>query len=96
MQNTDEAIKEMKVDGNGDKIQETIKRVFSDGGDINSGAAKRELQAIGFTVSKDGKHYKLVFADNPRYTFIVSATPSDYRSGDNEISKIFRTLFLVN
>lgn len=89
-------LKANKENGNGDKIQETIKRVFSDGGDINSGAAKRELQAIGFTVSKDGKHYKLVFADNPRYTFIVSATPSDYRSGDNEISKIFRTLFLVN
>ncbi len=85
-----------KENGNGDKIQETIKRVFSDGGDINSGAAQRELQTIGFSISKDGKHYKLVFADNPRYTFSVSATPSDYRTGDNEISKIFRTLFLVN
>ena len=89
-------LKANKKNGNGDRIQETIKRVFSNGGDINSGAAKRELQAIGFSVSKDGKHYKLVFADNPRYTFIVSATPSDYRSGENEISKIFRTLFLVN
>ncbi len=89
-------LKANKANGNGGKIQETIRRVLSDGGDINSGAAKRELESIGFSVTKDGKHYKLVFAENPRYSFTVSVTPSDYRTGQNEISEICGKLFLIN
>lgn len=89
-------LKGNKENGTVKKIREAIRRAFSDGGNINSKAAKRELESVGFSISKDGKHYKLVFADNPQYTFTASVTPSDHRTGDNETSEIVRKLFLIN
>lgn len=53
----------------------------------------KELEAIGFTLSEDGKHIKLVFAEDPRYIGTLSKTGSDYRAGDNIAHDLIRLIF---
>ncbi len=49
---------------------------------------RRELEDIGFTISEDGKHYKLTLFDDKKLVFTASKTPSDNRSGLNLSSVI--------
>lgn len=53
----------------------------------------QELKDIGFEISEDGKHYKLTYFGDARYTIALAKTPSDYRSGQNNISIITKTVF---
>lgn len=52
-----------------------------------------QLEDLGFEVSDDGKHLKLTFLGDPRYTFVASKTGSEYRGGRNLVSQINRKLF---
>lgn len=52
-----------------------------------------DLEALGFSLTDDGKHIKMVFRGDPRYTFTMPKTPGDFRSGLNMASQIARTLF---
>ncbi|TAH35201.1 MAG: hypothetical protein EYC70_13260 [Planctomycetota bacterium] len=54
---------------------------------------KRSLEEMGFSVSEDGKHYKLTFQGDDRYTFTLPKTGSDHRGGLNAASDIGRLLF---
>lgn len=54
---------------------------------------RKELESIGFELSDDGKHIKLVFAEDPRYTGTLSKTGSDHRSGDNCAHDFIRDIF---
>lgn len=54
---------------------------------------RRELEAIGFTISEEGKHFKLVFGDDDRYTFSLPKSGSDHRGGLNAASDIGKRLF---
>lgn len=58
-----------------------------------SGAQKRDLESLGFTITKDGGHYKLRYKDDERYMATLAATPSDNRSGDNIALEIIRDMF---
>ena len=58
-----------------------------------SASMKQELINMGFEVSDDGKHYKLVYNGDPRYTIALAKTPGDNRSGDNIIGTISRKVF---
>lgn len=49
---------------------------------------KKELEAMGFVITDDGKHYKLTFHGDERYTVTLGRTPSDNRSGMNSASDI--------
>ncbi|WP_435628577.1 hypothetical protein [Candidatus Ferrigenium straubiae] len=51
------------------------------------------LEDMGFEVSEDGKHIKVVFEGDDRYTFTLSKSGSDYRGGLNAASDISRLLF---
>lgn len=53
----------------------------------------KELQDIGFSLSDDGKHIKMVFGEDPRYTGTLSKTGSDYRAGDNTAHDLIRSIF---
>ena len=53
----------------------------------------RGLEQLGFEVSKDGKHYKLVFQGDDRYTFSLAKSGSDWRGGLNAAGDIARLLF---
>lgn len=53
----------------------------------------KELESIGFSLSDDGKHIKLVFGEDPRYTGTLSKTGSDHRAGDNTAHDLIRSIF---
>lgn len=56
-------------------------------------AISKELQEIGFTLSEAGKHIKLVFGEDARYTGTLSKTGSDHRAGDNTAHDLIRSIF---
>jgi len=53
----------------------------------------KELQNIGFSLSDDGKHIKMVFGEDSRYTGTLSKTGSDHRAGDNTAHDLIRLIF---
>lgn len=55
-----------------------------------TGTMRKSLQDMGFTVTDDGKHYKLVFYGDSRYTFTLGKTPSDNRAGINNVKGIVK------
>ncbi|QZS45181.1 hypothetical protein K2F51_06335 [Streptococcus mutans OMZ175] len=54
---------------------------------------RQELQKLGFKITDDGKHYKLVYYEDNRYTFTIAKTPSDSRAGKNNVSIISKKVF---
>ncbi len=50
------------------------------------------LQEMGFEVSEEGKHFKLVFQGDDRYTFTLPKSGSDHRGGLNAAGDIGRLL----
>ncbi|KFL36718.1 hypothetical protein N788_03665 [Arenimonas donghaensis DSM 18148 = HO3-R19] len=52
-----------------------------------------ELIRLGFSLSEDGKHFKIVYHGDPRYMFVLPKTSSDYRAGRNAASDITGILF---
>jgi hypothetical protein len=54
---------------------------------------KRGLEEMGFAITEEGKHYKLVFQDDDRYTFTLPKSGSDHRGGLNAAGDIGRLLF---
>ncbi|MFO1318556.1 MAG: hypothetical protein U1F52_02985 [Burkholderiales bacterium] len=55
--------------------------------------SKRTLEEMGFELSDDGKHYKIVFQGDDRYSFSLPKSGSDHRGGLNAASDIGRLLF---
>ena len=51
------------------------------------------LTELGFSISEDGKHYKLTYMDDDRYTFALPKSGSDYRGGLNAASDISKRVF---
>ncbi len=72
--------------------REKIKRLLTNYSGLN-GKLKHELKQLGFTVTEDGKHYKLTYFDDNRYTITMAKTPSDGRAGKNNVSEINKKLF---
>lgn len=54
---------------------------------------RQALINIGFTLTEDGTHYKLVFMNDGRYTFSTSKTSSDVRAGKNFVRDVANLLF---
>lgn len=75
-----------------EKNRERIKNVLRGYNSMDS-KTKRELEQIGFTISDDGKHHKLVYKNDSRYTFTLAKSGSDYRGGLNAAGDICRLLF---
>ena len=57
------------------------------------GKTRKTLEGMGFSISEDGKHYKLIFQNDDRYTFPLAKSGSDYRGGLNAASDIAKRLF---
>ena len=71
-----------------DQMRETLKgyRGMTD-------PIRKQLQEIGFTfIEKAGKHYKMIYGDDPRYVCTLACTPSDTRSGENSAAAFCRRL----
>ena len=57
-----------------------------------TGALRQFLEGIGFTLSDGGKHYKLTYYHDPRYTVILAKTGSDHREGMNLAAQIIKKM----
>jgi hypothetical protein len=58
-----------------------------------SASMRKELERSGFVISEDGKHYKLVFRGDDRYSCVLPKTGSDHRGGLNAFAEIKSRLF---
>jgi hypothetical protein len=54
---------------------------------------KKGLGDLGFEVESDGKHHKLIFQGDDRYTFTLPKSGSDHRGGLNAANDISRLFF---
>lgn len=53
----------------------------------------RQLKEIGFSANDESKHWKLVYSEDPRYTYVLPKTGSDHRGSLNAISDISKIIF---
>ena len=59
-----------------------------------SESLKHDLEALGLTITGEGKHYKITLADDPRYLVTIPKTPGDSaRGGANAVSLINKIMF---
>lgn len=80
-----------KIIGNGKEMLEVIKTIFADGEEL-SARELAELKRVGFEITSDNTHYKLVYKGS-KYWFSLAKTSSDKkRSGKNLTSDITKTL----
>lgn len=77
--------------GNGKKILEGVKNILSKKDKLGEREIS-ELKRIGFELKSESNHYKFIYRDNEKYTFIVSKTPSDFRGNKNKVQKIINEL----
>ena len=59
----------------------------------NKSTEKDALKELGFSIADEGKHIKLTWADDSRYTITVSKSPSDNRGLRNCASDALKLLF---
>lgn len=85
-------IEHNKVDDISQKFKDKIKESLRNSNGLDA-KIRRELADIGFTISDDGKHHKLLFMGDDRYTFALQKTGSDFRGGLNAAGDICRLLF---
>ena len=57
-----------------------------------SDATRRGLMELGFTITDEGKHYRLIYYGDGRYKTTVSKTASDYREGNNIALTILKNM----
>ena len=81
-------LKENELTGEGKELFNRIKNILYRNKNITE-SDEQDLRRLGFTVTKrTNGHYKLVFQDDPRYTFTLSGTASDGHSMKNAYAEI--------
>lgn len=78
--------------GDRDEILDRLKEVLRPYTSMTA-SVRAELEAIGFVIYEEGRHYKLLFQDDTRYPFILPKTGSDWRGGLNAFSDLKKKLF---
>lgn len=58
-----------------------------------SNRTRKSLEDMGFSIEDDGKHHKLTYRGDDRYTYSLSKSSSDHRAGLNAASDIGKRLF---
>ena len=72
--------------------REALKRLLRDYKSMDR-ETRKGLETLGFVITEDGKHYKLVYMQDDRYTFPIAKTGSDNRGGLNSVSDIGKRVF---
>ena len=80
-----------QISGNADKLQAEIKSLFRTYRDMDT-PTRNALLKLGFDISEDGKHHKMIFQGDGRYIFTLPKTSSDHRAGKNIASDINNAL----
>lgn len=78
--------------GEAAELRERLKELLR-GYRIMDKKVRRSLEDMGFDLTDDGKHHKLTFLGDERYTFTLPKTGSDHRGGLNAAAGIARLLF---
>lgn len=68
-----------------------IKRLLKGYSNLST-SLKHDLEEFGFSVASEGKHYKLTYFQDPRYTIIMAKSCSDTRAGNNLAAEIIRKM----
>lgn len=87
----EDVIKHNKYNKTVHQKHEEIKRILKGFKKVTP-RMKKDLEDLGFTLTEDGKHYKMTYGDG-RYTTSLAKTPSDSRSGGNMASDISNQMF---
>lgn len=77
--------------GEPEAMRNTLKKLLRDYRGLDT-RVRSALQEMGFGILEDGKHYKIVFQGDDRYTFTMPKSGSDWRGGLNLASDIARLL----
>lgn len=75
----------------GEERRRQVKGLFKGYTNMNN-SIRQGLSELGFSITEDGKHYKVRYNDDSRYMVTISKTASDHRSGDNSSSKICKIM----
>ncbi len=78
--------------GEGERIEKCIRDALQNCENLGK-QQRRQLEEVGFAITDDGRHLKLVFRGDDRYTFAMARTGSDYRGMKNWISDTTKRLF---
>lgn len=78
--------------GIAEKNREKLKDILREFREMTA-KLRKSLEDIGFSISDNGKHFKLVFQGDDRYTFSLPKSGSDHRGGLNAASDISKRLF---
>ena len=77
--------------GEAEAMRNRLKTLLRDFRGLDS-RVRSALQDMGFEISEDGKHHKIVFQGDDRYTFTIPKSGSDHRGGLNLAGDISRLL----
>jgi hypothetical protein len=77
---------------NAENFRKELKQLLRDYRRMDA-RTRRGLEAIGFSIEEEGKHHKLTFGDDDRYTFTLSKSGGDHRGGLNAAGDISKRLF---
>ncbi|HEU4952524.1 MAG TPA: hypothetical protein VFT46_11270 [Holophagaceae bacterium] len=78
--------------GNQEELELALKQVLSNWDGLTS-RSRRSLEDLEYMIIEDGKHVKILFFGDSRYTATLPKTPSDFRSGRNCFSDARRVFF---
>lgn len=81
-----------KLDDNACAYREQLKELLRGFSKLDQ-KVRRGLEDLGFSIADEGKHYKVTFQGDDRYTFTLPKSGSDHRGGLNAASDIGRLLF---
>ena len=71
---------------------EELKRILN-GYDRMTSRVRQQLMDLGFEITDDGKHYKVIYYGDRRYNSALSKTPSDVRTGKNSAQELIKKVF---
>ncbi len=71
----------------GEQRAQQIKRIFKTYTGM-SGPIRQQLKELGFEITEEGKHYKLIYFGDERYWATLGKTPGDHKNGKNLSSEI--------
>lgn len=73
-----------------DRIRAAVSQIIRDWG--AKATQLSELAKMGFNITKGKNHYKMRWFGSSYYK-TISASPSDYRTGNNSVTELVRTFF---
>ncbi len=79
-------------EGLADKRAEELKKLLT-GYKTMSSTTRQALLDFGFTITEEGKHYRLTYYGDTRYKTTLAKTGSDVREGMNSAQQIIRGMF---